>query len=281
MIRWLVVGCWWLGTSALAAEGYDFSGPARVYLYTVNQEVAWVSAGDSLRFTSEIAWKLALKARSVGNRQVELGATVVRVIARHDGPGSSHRFDSASADDDALLGHLKAVEGAVLGVTVDRTTGRVSAVTGGEAIVSAITARAPNRADPTAPSPLAASAAATYAPEALVRQWDALLALPGAEAQVALAAPLSGNATRTWDKEGWTLRLAPEALPMVVQLFRDPTPVSGQITAFSASGTASVGNGWPLGGSGTLRFTLALGAMTQPVNQEHTLRWTLADITQR
>lgn len=264
-----------------AAESYSFSGTARVYLYTVNQEVSWVSAGDTLRFTSEISWKLLLKARSVNGNQAELAATVVRVIARHDGPGSSHRFDSASAEDDALLGHLKALEGAVLGVFVNNTTGRVTQVNGGEAIAAAIAARAPNRADPTAPSPLAAAASTTYSPAALARQWDGLLALAGPEAVIELAAPLTGTATRTWDKDQWSLRLPAGALPMRVQLFKEPTPVQGTISAFSASGTTLCTAGWPGGSAGELRFTLELGALTQPVSQAHTLRWTLADITQR
>ena len=282
-----MIGAWWLlmvaglAAHAAAAESYDFNGPARTYLYDLKQEVSWQSAGDKLTFTSQVAWKLVIKARKVEGGKAELAATVVRVIASHRGPGSEHSFDSASGKDDELLGHLKAVEGAVLTLDVDCATGAVAAVRGGEGIAAAVAARAPNRADPQAPSPLAAAATTAYSPEALRRQWDALLALPAAATSVSLGLPLTGTATRTWTGADWTLGLPAEALPMAITLVRDPTPVNGRVMTFAATGSGGAAKGWPGGGRGDLRFTLELGALTQPVAQDHHLTWTFSDVTPR
>lgn len=264
----------------LAAADYAFAGPPRTYLYELKQQVAWESAGDRLAYATEVSWKVLLAGRGQRDGRCEVAATVLRVTASHRGPGSERRFDSAEEGDDALLGHLKAVEGAVLTLAVEPRSGRVESVRGTETIAAAVARRAPDLADPGAPSPLAEAARQAYAPARLARLWSQLLARPGeAPERVPLGEPLAGEMQRRWNGEAWTLAGATDPLP--VSFLADPTPVKGVVTGLRGAGANRQRDGWPGGAEGEMSFTLELEALTQPVRQEHRIAWTLSDITPR
>lgn len=264
--------------AACSAEPLAFAGPARQYQYRVDQEVAWESAGDQLVFRSALAWHLALKGAGPGR----LDATVLNVIAAHEGPEGRRKVDTredGSRSDDPLLGHLLAARGRTLAVSYDPATGRVAAVQGGEEIAKAIGRASPNAADPGAPSPLEVQARRLYSSEALARLWTQLLLLPAAGPQaVPLGEPLSGEAQRTWQGSAWTLAL-PGSGELPITLFKDPTPVGGVLHGLAGKGSLELKDGWPLRASGELAFQLRLSALTQPVEQRHKLVWSFTDIT--
>lgn len=270
-------GCW------LSAAEYSFKvGEIRRYLVETKQEVAWDSAGDHLAFTSSIAtmqvWKCI--ARDGGIATVE--ATILRVIAKHQGPGSVHSFDSAlkmSSDpsvSDPLLGHLKALDGVTLTLRISQTTGATQ-VSGGERIAETIAKRAPNLMDPTLPSPLAAQAQQTYSDANLSRIWSQTLALPsGAPQPVPLGEPLTGTLTRTWKGTSYSLT---GDLGGTVIMAKEPTAVTATISAVGGDGKTSLtADQWPGAVGGSLHFTLTMSALTQPVVQQHTVTWQLAQV---
>ena len=257
-----------------AAEGWTCAGGARAYRYELSQEVAWTSAGDRLAYVSTLAWTVLLDGRGLRDGRLDLAAAVVRVTASHRGPGAEHRFDSAERGDDPLFGHLKALEGTVLILSVDPATGQVAQVRGAEGIATALARRSPNLADPAAPSPLAEAARAAYSPERLARLWSQVLARPQAGVErVPLGEPLSGTAERRWEGETWTLALPAGQEPLPVTLLADPTPVTGTVEGLRGQGRSQAVGGWPGDSQGELRFTLVLAAQGQAVRQEHHLGW--------
>jgi hypothetical protein len=269
-----------LGPALAAAEGYAFAGPPRTYLYHLDQQVAWTSAGDQLVYRTEVDWRVLMAGRGQHDGRSEVSVTVLRVVASHRGPGSDRRFDSASGGDDTLLGHLKAVEGAVLTLVVDARSGLVSEVRGADAIAEGIARRSPDLADPGAPSPLAEAARQAYAPARLARLWSQVLARPVAGPErLPLGEPLSGEAVRSWSGDTWTLVPAAGAIP--VTFLGDPTPVAGRVVELTGSGGNQQRDGWPAEAKGALTFTLELDALTQPVRQSHRIAWTLTDVTVR
>jgi len=265
-----------------AADGYAFKpGTARSYDYTFEQRVAWESANDRLEYRTRILWRFALRTVAVSDASATVNATYLRVTATHQGPAAEHAVDSALAAGpvDPVLGHLAAFEGVTLGLTIDQPTGRVTAVTGGEALIAAIDAKHP-AAMPGDPPPLGAAARALYAPEALAAWWSQLLALPSAEPQsVPLAAPLVGNLTRTWTGTDYRLSLPEGQGELQLRLLGEPTPVTGVLREVVGTGSATLAEGMPGTASGSLAFTLGLTAMSQAVVQRHALSWRLQPST--
>jgi hypothetical protein len=248
----------------------------RLYRWTTTQSTQWTSAGDTLRYETEIVWDLALRCAASEGQTLTLNATFVQVRATHRGPGTAITVDSTTGagGDDPLLGHLLVLAGKTLVLTVDRTTGAVSAVGGAEAVIAAINQRAP-AAVPGDPPPLDAQAKAAYGPEALARQWSQILALPGPSGVVPLPAPFTGGTmTRSWTGEAWTAAIDAKA-PPAFELAKDPAPVRGSISALSGGGSVALDAGLPAKLSGKLEFTLAIDALTQPVETKNAVSWVL------
>lgn len=267
---------------------YAFAvGTTRHYAYSVKQTVGWDSAGDQLTYTSTLTWKFLLTVMEAAPERSVLSATILRVQATHDGPGSRRLVDSGakgdeSGHDDPLLGHLLALDGAILSVTVDPRSGQVSAVQGGDAIVARINKRAP-ATTPGDPPPLDAAARAAFSSEALGRIWSQLLALPSATpTPVPLGPPLGGTVERVWQGSTYTLRLPAGGERLSTTLVGDPTPVSAVLSDLRGTGGTSVGgDGMPGAGKGELTFQVTFQALTQPVVQRHTLAWELTPLTLR
>lgn len=261
-----------------AADSYAFApGAVRSYDYTLEQTVAWESAGDRLAYRTAILWRFALRTVAVAGPVATVNATYLRVTATHQGPAAEHTVDSAVPGGavDPVLGHLAAFEGVTLGLTIDQATGRVTAVTGGDAIIAAIDARHP-AAMPGDRPPLAEAARTLYAPEALAAWWSQLLALPSAEPQpVPLAPPLAGNLLRTWTGTDYTLALPEGLTELPLALLGEPTPIAGVLREVVGGGSVTRLDGMPGSAGGTLAFTLGLTALTQPVVQRHALTWRL------
>lgn len=286
--------------AANPSAGYTFTvNAAQLYAYSVKQTVAWTSAGDQLSYTSTLTWKFLLSVAEVTAERAVLNATILRVQATHQGPGSRRLVDSGAKDDqdgsdDPLLGHLLALNGSVLSVVVAPATGVVSEVRGGDAIIARINKRAPALTPGDVP-PLDAAARAAFSSEALTRIWNQLLALPTtAPTRVPLGPPLNGEVERAWQANStYTLRLPPGTERLAATLVGDPTPVSAVLSELSGSGSTSIittgkdlaadqnttGVGLPGPGKGELLFLLTFQALTQPVVQKHTLNWELTPLT--
>lgn len=272
--------------AATAQPGYTFTvGSNRFYAYSLKQTVGWNSAGDQLAYTSTLTWKFLLTVAEATPTRAVLNATILRVQATHEGPGSRRMVDSGAKDgedggDDALLGHLLALNGAVLNVVIDPTTGQVSDVHGGEAIIARINKRVPS-AIPGDPPPLDTAARTTFSGEALARIWNQLLAQPSATpVRVPLGPPLQGEIERTWQGSTYTLRLPAGVERLNATLVGDPTPVSVVLSNLTGSGGTGVADGLPGPAKGDLAFTLTFQALTQPVLQRHTLAWELTPLLQ-
>lgn len=271
-------------TTPLAAESYHFTVDARrLYAYSLKQTVGWNSAGDQLTYTSTLTWKFLLTVVEATPERAVLEATILRVQATHDGPGSRRVIDSNVKDDldgrdDPLLGHLLALNGSVLTVVLAPATGVVSEVRGGEAIIARINKRMP-AAIPGDPPPLDAAARAAFSSEALGRIWNQLLALPTTQpTRVPLGPPLGGEIERQWQGSAFTLRLPAGGERLAAQLVGDPTPVAAVLSELTGHGSSSVENGLPGAGKGELSFLLTFQALTQPVVQHHGLQWELVPL---
>ncbi len=267
-----------------ATEHYQFTvGATQVYAYSLKQSVTWSSAGDNLAYTSTLTWKFLLTVVEATPERAVLEATILRVQATHDGPGSRRLIDSSIKDeqdgrDDPLLGHLLALHGSVLTVVVAPATGEVSEVRGGDAIVARINKRSP-AAVPGDPPPLDAAARSAFSSEALGRIWNQMLALPTAQpTHVPLGPPLGGEIERTWQGAAFTLRLPAGKERLAATLVGDPTPVAAVLTELTGQGTTSVKGGLPGPGKGDLTFLLTFQALTQPVVQHHSLQWELSPL---
>ncbi len=269
-------------SSLTAAEGYRFpTGKPILYRYDLDQEVAMSTAGDHLQFTSRISWIMSLEG--LAQEATAGGLTPVRlaiqaVTAQHQAPGLTRFYDSATNTDsrgtDPLLSGLQALVGATLTLYLDPTTGRIPRVTGGERIAAAFARLHPNPADPGAPSPLASAARTVYQDDALARLWTGILLLPSPDRQaVPAGAPLTGFLVRSWQGTTWTGALDPAKQQLTLDL--PPMAVTGQIENCTAQGSLTLADGVPAQGQGTLGYSLALIAMTQPVNQQHRLTWRL------
>ncbi len=288
-MRWLMLmptlglmGGSCVGLSLSAVEYHFTIGVVQQYLVETKQEVAWDSAGDHLAFTSSVATLQAWKCIAIDGSTATVEATILRVIAKHQGPGSDHRFDSSlrmSTDpsvSDPLLGHLKALDGVTLTLRIDQLTG-ATRVSGGAVIADAIAKRAPNLMDPTAPSPMAAQAQQLYGDANLSRIWSQTLALPAFTPQpVALGEPLTGTLNRIWKGQTYTLQ---GEVGGTAVLAKEPTAVTAAVSAVTGDGELKVtASGWPGTAGGHLRFALTINALTQPVTQQHIVTWQIAQI---
>jgi hypothetical protein len=102
------------------------------------------------RLFQPVGWRFSLTPVVVTPERCELSIVILHVQASQSGPGGSHTVDSSlpvdrNGRDDPLLGHLLALDGAMLTVVVDPRSGAVSAVRGGEEIVKRINQRYPAR----------------------------------------------------------------------------------------------------------------------------------------
>lgn len=265
--------CALLPFAAMASDTYDMAGKVRAYVYETVQEVEWSSAGDRLRYSTSLTWKLVLKAKSA----TECNLTILRVQARHEGPGSQRSVDSAGpreADPDPLLGHLTALEGVTFGLILDPSTGTITRVTGTETIAKRVAAAVPNLLDPTGPSPIDEQARALYSPDHLQKLWTAVFALPTGPTRLPLAGPQGGTLIRTWTGSTWTATLAEPEIP--VTLGKPPAEVTGLLTGLTGTGGLTLKDGLPHEATGDLTFTLRLTALTQPTEARHHLTWRLA-----
>lgn len=269
-----------LATAVVAAEYAPSAGQIQLYKWHVGQTAEWSSAGDHLKFETAIDWSLALDCVAVDGPRMRLAVTFLDVHATHRGPGVDIVVDSKSGagTDDPLLGHLIALAGKTLAMEVERATGMVTTVTGGDAIIAAINQRSPSLV-PGDPPPLDAAAHAAYGPDALARLWTQVLALPGQTPaqRVALPPPFTAGATieRTWTGLAWKAAVPADAKPPAFELSRDPTPVTGEVRQLTGSGTVELLKGLPGHNAATMGFTLAMQALTQPVLSVHTLQWQL------
>lgn len=277
-----------LAASAAAAEptiaGWRFvAKQPHLYKYELASRTELTTAGETLVYTTALTWRFVLAASEVTPERVRLGATILGVQARMDGPGTSHAIDTADrsthAEQDPLFGHLFALEGAGFSIDLDPRTGAVAAVRGGEAVAAKIAAREPSPFGADEPSPLQAQASAAYSSEALSRLWSQLLAVPAAgETRVPLSAPLSGEIVRRWQGDAYTWQLPAGTDSLAVTVGNGPLAMAGTLTELSGGGSVSERGGVPGGASGELAFTLSLTALTQPTSQRQTLRWTLSPI---
>lgn len=267
--------------------GYQFvKDKTQLYAYDLSQQVDWQSAGDSLAYSSTVGWRFSLTPVVVAPERCELSIVILHVQASQSGPASSHTVDSSlpvdrNGRDDPLLGHLFALDGAILTVVVDPRSGAVSAVRGGEEIVKRINQRFPAAVDGD-PPPLDASSTIAYSSANLARLWSELLALPasGTAAQmVALTGPVNGTMERHWQGARYTLSLPAGTDHLDGTLLQDPTPVSVSLSALTGNGESVLANGLPGSSRGEMRFILTLNALTQPVAQRHQLVWTLRQLS--
>jgi len=283
MSRWLLA-LLVAATALPAAEGWAFTvGQHRMWAYELKQEVSWVSAGDTLTYTTTMVWKLLADPQTVAPERVALRVQILRVIATHLGPGSDRNVDSARdlgrETQDPLLGHLAAMEGAVFDLDLDPRTGAVLAAHGGAELARRLAERVPS-AVPGEPSPLAQAAAVTWSDAALARMFGQMLALPSEVAQtVALGEPLDLTATRTWSGTVSSLTIPPNQLPRSVQLSRPPLAVTATLASLAGSTTtAATADQLPGDIRGQLDFTLVLDALTQRVEQQHRVLWRLSEL---
>lgn len=268
--------------------GYRFTaGANQFYVYSLKQTVAWGSAGDQLTFTSTLGWKFLLTVAESTPERAVLDATILRVQASHVGPGTRRAVDSKEkvgedGGDDPLLGHLLALNGAVLHLTIVPTSGLVTEVRGGDEIVARLNKRAP-ATTPGDPPPLDAPARAAFSSEALTRLWNQLLAQPVAgTTRVPLGPPLGGEIERVWEGATYRLRLPAGSERLNATLVGEPTPVAAVLSELTGTGSAAVGsNGLPGAAKGDLAFSVTFQALTQPVVQRHTLVWELTPLDPR
>ncbi len=280
-----------LGAGAWAADapqaGYQFvKDHVQLYAYDLNQVVDWQSAGDTLSYSSSVSWRFSLTPVVVTSERCELSIVILHVLATQSGPGGSHAVDSSQPVDrngheDLLLGHLLALDGALLTVVVDPRSGAVSAVRGGEEVVKRINQRYPARDDGEAP-PLAASSAVAYGSDSLSRLWSDLLALPSgtvAPQQITLGGPLPGTIERRWQGSQYSLGLPAGTTHLDGILMADPTPLTASLSDLTGGGSVVMAQGLPGTRQGDLRFTLTLNALTQPVIQHHHLTWIMRQLS--
>ncbi len=267
-----------------AADGWNFTvGQHRMWAYELKQEVSWASAGDTLTYTTTMVWKLLADPQTVTADRVALRVQILRVLATHVGPGSDRQVDSArdlgGEVQDPLLGHLTAMEGAVIDLELDPRSGAVLAARGGAELAKRLADRVP-AAVPGEPSPLAQAAAITWSDAALARMFAQILARPTDSVQsVALGEPLDLTAIRTWSGSASALTIPAAQLPRSVQLSRPPLAVTATLASLTGSTTtAATADGLPGDIHGQLEYTLILDALTQQVQQRHRVWWRLSEL---
>jgi hypothetical protein len=286
----LLLGIVLVGTTLPGAEAPPANTPAafvltaganRVYAYSVKTAMQFESAGDRLAYTSTLTWKFVLTVSEATTERAVLDATILRVMATHEGPGSRRQIDTGGKQptgaDDTLLGHLHALDGAVLRVVLDPVSGTVSEVTGGEAIVARLNQREPARIAGD-PPPLDGLARSAFSSAALTRLWRELLARPRATPErVPLGPPLNGEVERVWQGTSFTVRLAGDQRPTAA-LGDARTPVTMTLNELNGTGSVSTEAGLPGKAGGEMTFVMSSQALTQPVVLRYTLAWELVPL---
>jgi len=267
-----------------AADGHAFAeGDRHRYVYAVEDTVRWSSEDDELAFRSHLRWVFVLVVGEVAEERAELLVTFLGVDAGIRGPASEHRYATVDEDtgeervgaDDPLFGHLAALEGATLELSVDPRTGEVGEVGGTDDLVARMK-RYQRRRDGIVDPALIERVRAAYAPAELARIWSRILEVPGEGAdRLDLGERLGGHLARTWNDGAWEVALPEdESARPTVMLAGAPKPVEVRMSALEGSGYNEFSDeGLLLGGRGAIDFTLAGEALTQPLEQHHELRW--------
>jgi len=273
-------------TAAAADSGWHFApGDPHVYLYSVQDQTSFESAGDKLTYSSAFSWKLVLARHDVPSvsGRIALGVSILRITASLDGPASHHAIDtdapSSEARHDPLFGHLFDLNGAGFVLQLDPLTGMVSAVSGGEQVAARIAKSEPSAFSEDEASPLEAAARAAYSSQALSAIYSQLLALPvGGSQDVPLTPPLQGTLVRTWNGGQYALALPQGTTSLPITLGNGPLAVTGTLSEVAGSGNVAPHRGVPGTADGHLAFTLTLTALTQPVVEHQVLTWTMHEI---
>jgi hypothetical protein len=264
--------------AAAASGGYAFvPGQARLGRYDLRQETVLSTAGDRLTYVTTIGWRFVLLPLSISATRAALAVSVLHVDATLDGPATFDHIDSDSDDpaqgQDPVFGHLLALRGARLVLSVDPLTGVVDAVQGGDAIAAAVAKDAPSALGPGEPSPLEAAAKAAYSSDALARLWTAMLARPG-QGDYPLGPPLDGAARRSWSGADYTLALA-GADHRDATLGQAPLAVQARLSALSGKGHQGLGPDLVGTAGGTMHALIAFDALTQGAGSDLTVGWSL------
>jgi hypothetical protein len=275
-------------TSPATVDALRFDvGTSQFYVYSLKQTVAWTSAGETLTFSTTMSWKFLLSVTEVAPERITLDATILRIQASHSGPGRNRAVDSNlsiehDGGDDPLIGHLLALKGAVLRITIAPTSGLVTEVRGGDEIVARINKRVPS-VIPGKSSDLEPAAKAAFSSEALTRLWNQMLVQPTTGVtRVPLGPPLGGEVEQVWQGSTYRLSLPAGTNHLNATLVGDPTPVSVVLSELTGTGTTSVGkNGLPGVAKGELGYLVTFNALTQPVAQRHQVIWELTPIDPR
>jgi hypothetical protein len=280
-MRWPLLALALLAPAAARAEsGWTFKlrEPYR-YTYELVQTTAFESAGDKLEYVTRLSWQVVFVATESAPERARLSLTFLHVAASMSGPGTKREIDSAAPTPDAqrdpLLGHLLELDGKHLELVLDPRTGVVSEVSGGDAIAEAIAKREPSKFGPGEPSPLEAQARAAFSSEALSRLWSQLLASPGGEQRIELAAPIAGAVVRRWTGTTYALALPTGTDHLDVTVGREPLSIAGRATNLTGGGAVTPKDGVPGAAEGHLEFDLALTALTQPVTEHQRVVWKL------
>jgi len=290
-VRLLLIGCVLgaCGSAAPAADGawswHFVPGEPHVYLYSVQDQTSFESAGDKLSYTSSFSWKLVLARHDVPavDGKIALGVSILRITASLDGPASHHAIDtdapSSEARHDPLFGHLFDLNGAGFVLLLDPLTGVVSSVSGGEQVAARIAKSEPSAFSDDEPSPLEAAARAAYSSQALSAVYSQLMALPlGGSQEVALTPPLHGSLIRVWNGGQYALGLPAGTTALPITLGNGPLAVTGTISEVVGQGNVTPHRGVPGTADGHLSFTLTLTALTQPVVEHQVVTWTMHEI---
>jgi len=273
-------------TASAADDAWRFvPGEPHVYLYSVQDQTSFESAGDKLSYTSSFSWKLVLARHDVPDvgGKITLGVSILRITASLDGPASHHAIDtdapSSEARHDPLFGHLFDLNGAGFVLLLDPQTGVVSSVSGGEQVAARISKSEPSAFSADEASPLEAAAKAAYSSQALSAVYSQLMALPvGGSQEVPLTPPLHGALIRTWDGGQYALALPHGTTSLPITLGSGPLAVTGAISEVVGQGSVAPHRGVPGTADGHLAFTLTLTALTQPVIEHQVLTWTMHEI---
>jgi len=274
--------------AASGADGASWRfvpGEPHVYLYSVQNQTSFESAGDKLSYTSSFSWKLVLARHDApedGGR-ITLGVSILRITASLDGPASHHAIDtdapSSEARHDPLFGHLFDLNGAGFVLRLDPLTGAVSSVTGGEQVAARIATSEPSAFADDEASPLEAAAKAAYSSQALSAVFSQMMALPvGGSQNVPLTAPLTGSLIRTWNGGQYSLALPAGISTLPITLGTGPLAVTGTLSEVAGQGNVAPHLGIPGTADGHLSFTLTLTALTQPVVEHQVLTWIMHEV---
>jgi hypothetical protein len=250
----------WLGVIA-ATEHRFVAGELRIYQYEVSQVVRQQTLDDALQHRSDLYWEYGLKVIGTDAAGVDLRLTVLRVRARHQGPGYVEAVDSidSEASDAPLLGHLLGLVHQSLDLRWETDGG----------VVRVQADQLPERLAPPGDSRRSA-AERFYGGDALTALWQAALLVPG-QAPTAWAPPFAGKIDWNWQDR--LFQISAE-VPMTCQLGAGSTAFEAVVTALSGQGEVTIDDQGVLQKArGQAAWTLRMQALTQAVEQQHELQW--------